>query len=348
MEYKHTRERDELVTQKILRCDDCGDLRVYSYMNNCKIWDDVTLNSRGVIYNRRTGEKTAHAFSKFFNMNQTEETQEQNLPWHSGFRIFKKYDGWLGILYRLNGQHKIATRGSFKSIGALWATEYLKKYDLTKLPDDVTLLFEIICPITKIVVDYNNLEDLILLAAYNRHTGEEYSWDQIRKWAKQFGFKLVPSYEEMWLEHCMVQIKNIPGNELEGFVIRFDNGLRVKIKSEDYFRRSHLLSNLTPLVIWNNMVDGKVPRMVWNEVDQEYHEQLSKIANSLESKYSEIRYEINQQFLSIVDNNNRAEFAKRAINKNHTTALFAHLDKSYNRVDKYIMQQIRPHNNLIE
>lgn len=346
MRYDSVDERDELVKEKLLRCDDRGVLRVYSYTNWCKTWNYLTLNSRGIILNRKTGEVVAQPFPKFFNMDQIEDTQERNLPWSDGFRIFKKYDGWLGILYRDDGQHRIATRGSFKSVGAVWATEFLKKYDLTYLPDEVTLLFELICPATKIVVDYGDREDLVLLAAYNRHTGEEYDWQHVEDWSDQFGFTLTESYDQQCLEHCREQIKSVPGDELEGFVIRFNNGLRVKIKSEDYFRRSHLMAGLTPLNIWATMVDGKVPEEMWSIIDVDYHDTLNGLVKTLESQYLNMRQEINHQFISIVDRESRGEFARAANKVSHTPAMFARLDQQVKRVDDYVMKLIRPGGNV--
>ncbi len=350
MKYDFIEERDKLVEERVLRCDDYGNLRIYSYVNWCKTWNDITLNSRGIIYNRKTGEIISRPFPKFFNMDQRIETQERNLPWKNGFRIFKKYDGWLGILYRDGGQHRIATRGSFKSTGALWATEYLKKYDLTELPDEVTLLFELICPGTHIVVDYGDREDLILLAAYNRHTGEEYDWEQVEKWSKKFGFTITESYDQNWLGYCRGQIKTVAGNELEGFVIKFNNGLRVKIKSEDYFRRSHILSGLTPLNIWVTMIDGKVPQEIWDIVDVDYHHTLEKISNILESRYLEIRKEINYQYICIVESaqEGRGVFAEQAKTMSHQPAMFARLDGKEKSVDNYVMKLIRPHMNITE
>lgn len=347
MIFSEIEKRDKLVEEKLLRCDDQGDLRVYSYTNWCKIWNDITMNSRGIIFNRKTGEIISRPFPKFFNMDQTAETQERNLPWQDGFRIFQKYDGWLGILYRDGGQYRIATRGSFQSTGALWATEFLKEYDLTGLPDEVTLLFELICPATKIVVDYHNREELVLLAAYNRHTGEEYGWEQVEAWGDKFGFGVADSYDSNHLKYCRLQIESTSGLELEGFVIRFNNGLRVKIKSDDYFRRSKMRSHLTLLTIWENMVCGEVPQEFWDAIDDDYHDALSKITVAMESRYFEIRQEINHQFVSIVDIQDRKEFAIAAQKLSHTPAMFARRDKQEKRVDDYVMKFIRPHNNII-
>jgi len=347
MKYGFIEERDRLVEEKLLRCDDLGDLRIYSYINWCKVWNDITLNSRGIIYNRKTGEVVAQPFPKFFNMNQRMETQEYNLPWHDGFRIFRKEDGWLGILYRVDGQHRIATRGSFGSPGAIWGTEYLKKYDLTELPDEVTLLFELICPATRIVVDYGDREDMVLLAAYNRHTGEEYSWKQVEEWSRKFGFTLVESYDQNWLGYCRGQIKTVSGAELEGFVIRFNNGLRVKIKSDNYFWRSSLLMSLTPLNIWATMHYGVVPQDVWEQTDVDYHEKLDEISRALELEYNRVQTEIYQQFDQIEEREDRAIFAQQAQKMSHQSAMFALLDGRFECVDNYIMKVIRPHKNVI-
>lgn len=358
MIFPEVAKRDKLVEEGLLRYDDLDgtDLRIYNYTNYCKTWNEITLNSRGIIFNRKTGEVAARTFPKFFNMNERIDTQERNLPWHRGFRIFNKEDGWFGSLYRHAGQHKVASRGSFTSPGALWATEFIRRFDLTDLPDEVTLLFEMICPITKIVVDYGNREDLVLLSAYNRHTGEEYDWEQIEKWSEQFGFTLVESHNETWLGACRGLLKTIPGNEQEGFVIRFNNGFRIKMKSEDYFRRHHLLSNLTPLVMWNNMVDGKVPKDVWTQVDVEYHGLLYDIVVVLEKQYLVLCSEIYKEFDNIYFHEfggmmhqvPRGDFASKAQKVKHTSAMFSLLDGHYHKVDGYVMKRIRPNNNELD
>ncbi len=353
MIYDFIEKRDRLVEEKLLRCDDLGDLRVYSYVNYCKTWNNITLNSRGIILNKKTGEVVALPFRKFFNVNQTEDTQEKDLPWKDGFRIFRKEDGWLGILYRYNGQYRIATRGSFKSTGAIWATEFLKRYDLEGLPDEVTLLYELICPETKIVVNYGDTEDLILLAAYNRFTGEEYPWEQVEEWSKKFGFTLAESYTQDWLGYCRGQIKTVPGDELEGYVIRFNNGLRVKIKSEDYFRLSHLLSGLTPLNIWGEMKEGYVPQglLQWCGLGVDHYLLLSKITSHLQREYAKLYSQIREDFDKLTWNCGtvqRATFAKAVQTMNNQPALFALFDGFENRVDDYIMKRIRPHGNVIK
>ncbi|HRF99146.1 MAG TPA: hypothetical protein PLZ51_28235, partial [Aggregatilineales bacterium] len=74
-----------------------------------------------------------------------------------------KMDGSLGILYRWQGAYYIATRGNFDSDQAIWATIFLRThYDLHNLADEYTLLFEIIYPDNRIVVNYGQRQDLVL------------------------------------------------------------------------------------------------------------------------------------------------------------------------------------------
>ena len=131
-------------------------------------------NARGHIYDTRTGECVAFPFPKFFNLGENEENLPEKFPWHEPYEIYEKMDGWLGVLYRHEGRFKIASRGSFHSTGAVWASTHLQAFDLSVLPEEATLVFEIIHPEHKIILNYEGREMLIVLAAFNRRTGEEY------------------------------------------------------------------------------------------------------------------------------------------------------------------------------
>jgi RNA ligase len=365
--------RDELVDQQMLRCDDRGDLRIYTYTDNCTYtaaWNDITTHSRGIILNRSTGEVVARPFSKFFNMGEREETMERNLPWTEDYLVFEKMDGWLGILYRDKSEYCVATRGSFDGMGmGSWATQFLRRnHDLTGLPDEVTLVFEIVCPDTHIIVDYGGREALVLLAAFNRHTGEEYEWDQVTEWATKFGFSL-PRVFGNDVQACQALLTTHAGNEMEGFVIRFTNGLRVKIKGEDYKRRAAIISNLTPLAIWKAMRDDTLTTDYREAIDADYIELYDQLTDALWDQYHVIDREIRTEFgrvcgslltekglilegtgPSLASNLERKEFALRvqSLGIQHKSAMFAMLDNKTDAVRNYIIKQIRPsHNELV-
>src|SRR5262249_28316353 len=144
-------------------------------------WDDLTRNSRGHIYNLQTGECVAWPFPKFFNLGENAASLPEKFPWDQPYEIMEKMDGWLGVLYRHDGKFKVASRGSFHSSGAQWATEHLQGFDLSCLPNEVTLCFEIIAPEHRIILDYGSERKLVILAGFNRLTGEEHLRSQVEE-----------------------------------------------------------------------------------------------------------------------------------------------------------------------
>src|SRR5258708_3429749 len=118
-------------------------------------WNDVERVSRGLIVNYLTYELVALPFTKFFGLEQQPETSLLNLP-SSECEVTAKMDGSLGILYWCSDGPAIATRGSFTSDQAIWATKFLReRFDLSGLDRDITLLFEIIYPENRVVLDYD-------------------------------------------------------------------------------------------------------------------------------------------------------------------------------------------------
>ena len=109
-----------------------------------RVWNGVTLQCRGLILNEKQ-EVVARPFRKFFNLG---ECDNRLLPGEP-FEVYEKLDGSLGILYWLNDQPYIATRGSFTSEQALQANRILmEKYSFTlpSLEKSKTYLFEIFTP----------------------------------------------------------------------------------------------------------------------------------------------------------------------------------------------------------
>ncbi len=349
--------RDELIDQGLLRCDDKGDLRIYNYTQACLhsgAWNPITTNSRGIVLNRKTGEVVARPFPKFFNVGERQDTFEDNLPWDEGFTVFEKLDGWLGTLYRYEGEYYIATRGSFDGMGAApWATKRLRTHNLTGLPDEATLIFELICPQTKIIVDYGDKEDLVLLAAYNRHTGEEYAWSQVETWGRKFGFTL-PKIFGSDLAALREFLAKYNGKEAEGFVIRFTSGLRVKMKGEDYIKKASLMSNMTPLALWKAMEgkNGEIDPSFREAIDADWYELFDSIAQALRDQYQQVLREIETEYLTFerIDDEpaTRKTFALAVQRSDlkHKKCMFSKLDGK--SIDDYIWRQIRPTDNELK
>ncbi len=292
---EQVRKREEYVAQGLIRSDrtDDGTLAVYTYTDACTFanaWDDVTRNSRGHIYNVESGECVAWAFPKFFNLGENLESQGELFAWDGPYEILDKLDGWLGVLYRHEGKFKVSTRGSFHSSGSLWATEEIQKYDLGCLPEEATLCFEILTPEQLIILYYVDERKLVILAAFNRLTGDEYTRDEVSYWARQIGLPLVVLHPLMPLEELKRKQKEL--EKVEGFVIRFPDGRRVKVKTEWYLDLARIMSNLTPIVVWEAMKDGKVGQSFLEKVPEELRRLAESYVARIEGQYARVRQHI--------------------------------------------------------
>lgn len=206
-----------------------GDLLLFDYTTAAH-WNFFECVSRGLIINRKTGEVVARPFDKFFHWLEGGRVSKGHI-----ISITEKVDGSLGILLRDKGKYHITTRGSFESAQGQWATEFLNThFDLADLPDELTSLFEIIYPENQIVVDYGQREDLILLAARNRFTGEYLPFfPEIYELAQKYGFSLPKVYQFNNIADIFVATGKNETN-YEGWVVEFSDGQRFKFKLDWY------------------------------------------------------------------------------------------------------------------
>jgi RNA ligase len=231
------------------------------------VWLPFERLSRGLIINNQTGEIIARPFDKFFNYGQGGRYPE---PGATIEQVTDKIDGSLGILYTdaNDGVRKIATRGSFDGEQAQWATRFLQQHHaaLATTPLGVpTLLFEIVYPQNRIVVDYGDKEGLILLAAREPQSGRYLSYSNLLVIARQFGLEITPDnayrngYEYMAeAEDIQRYLAGKADHNFEGFVAHFSDGSLFKFKSAEYLRVHRLVSSLSFNRVLEAIRDGKI------------------------------------------------------------------------------------------
>jgi RNA ligase len=148
-------------------------LAILNYTERCqyeRAWTDVTRTCRGLIVRDGTGEVLARPWAKFFNYG---EHPEGSLDLSAPAEVTDKMDGSLGILYRAGNEWAIATRGSFASDQARWATAWFQRYANPDFFDPRnTYLFEVIAHWNRIVVQYD-WEGLVLLGIVETETGRD-------------------------------------------------------------------------------------------------------------------------------------------------------------------------------
>lgn len=229
----------------VRRGGDNGNLRIFNYGKEAftgKGYTQAEVLCRGLIIDANTGEIVARAFDKFFNYG---ERGINISPSGKIKNVYEKIDGNLGVLYRDNGKYKISTRGRMDTDTALWATEFLNKhYDLTGLENELTLIFEIISPYSKVIVDYEGLEDLVLLAARNRYNGEYVDITKLMELADRYGFSLPDTYSLNSIDDIIAMSDGLDNNA-EGYVVEYEDGSRWKVKGKEYRHLAHLVITLS-------------------------------------------------------------------------------------------------------
>lgn len=258
-------------------------LRLYCYSESTvyeRAWDDITMLARGVILDPAAKRVVATPFPKFFNVGERAESIP-DLP----FETFEKLDGSLIILFHHAGQWRTATKGSLGSDQAKWAAAWIDQYDLAPLDPETTYLAEAIYPENRIVVRYADT-GLFLLAAY-RGDGTEAEYTELRDLAGQLGWPLAIRHPFDSISELLALAKTLPSSE-EGYVLRFSNGLRLKVKGDEYCRIHRMVSGLSPLSMWEAMQAGDDLAAIRKELPEEFWADFDAITALLQQRIDDL------------------------------------------------------------
>src|ERR1017187_4459144 len=223
-------------------------------------WDAVIRKCRGIIYDVVTDEIIARNFEKFFNLGTANMPETNPANWEESLyapkepEVWEKMDGFLCTAYAYNGQTYIASKGSFDSIHAKWATAWYAANVKGEWPLGYTPVFEGICSSIRIVVDYEDFEGLVLLALVNNETGEELNRESTRIWATANGVETPDTYDLTWQAASMKAIDTTVEN-FEGYVLVWrrpgQTPFRLKVKYVDYLRLHRMVSGVSAKAIYN-------------------------------------------------------------------------------------------------
>lgn len=344
-----------------LRKSEKDGLVLYGYTDKCtfdRAWNDINRMARGIIFEKATGKLVAKPFPKFFNLGEMEETFFDNLP-KASYEAFEKADGSLGIIYHYGGKWNVATRGSLGSEQAVKGAELLKKYETRLMFEQFTYLVEIVYPENKIVVDYGNEEKLVLLGAYLLDKSREVEIDRgiIEAHGADIGMPVAKKYD--YTIEQMIELKKTLPKDEEGFVVRFENGLRVKIKGDEYMKIAKIISQMSPLAFWEAMSHGVVNKEYLAQVPEEFRGEFEPMVTALESAYATVMSEIGEDLRNLPMVDIKTKDGQKTIglilqNKveewrkiKHASAMFPALLHKAEALEKYIMKQIRPTGNVM-
>jgi RNA ligase len=246
---------------------------------------------------------------------------------------------------KIKGEWYMATRGSFTSEQAIKGKELLRKYNFEKLHTDYTYLFEIIYKENRIVCDYD-FEDIVLLGIINTKTGSEVNLHsdtediRIQNIVKNIGFNVVMRYNTFGEGFDV--LKREISNSKEGYVIRFRNGMRMKIKGDEYVRLHRILTNFSTTDIWELLrTKGNMDEFL-ERVPDEFDKWVRMIVMELEAGFENIKFRssIDFEYYKGQSNGDKKEFALAINDNEYRSILFSMWDgKSY---DDIIWKMIKP------
>lgn len=313
-----------------------------------KLWDDYTLSCRGLIIDV-DGNILARPFQKFKNI---EEHNPSEIDMTKNYEIFEKMDGSLIILFYYKKEMKwmVASRGSFISEQCIEAGKMLKPNILEKLDVNYTYLFEIIYPENRIVVNYGNMRDLILLSVINTNNGTELSYDSMLKKYSNI-FTVVKKINHGKINN-LYDLKRLEESNKEGFVVKFSDGFRVKVKFNEYIKLHGILSNVSNVTIWEYLKNDYDFDLLIDQIPDEFNDWIKKTIKKIQIEYNEIERNALKEFIRIYhinnigsdvnygDTENRKRFAIEAIKTKYASILF----RLYNKktYDYIIWSMVKP------
>lgn len=266
-------------------------------------WDEVTLTCRGLILDDDFNI-IARPWRKFFNLGQV------NLPiqFDDPVEVMDKADGSLGILYPdtpgIRGRYSIATRGSFESVQAqqatlMWKARYEDYYNdppESEALKGLTVLFEIIYPENRIVLNYGDMRDLILLGSVDNERGYYYGANQTAVMISWPGEVV----ETLPYKSISEALGHMDRDNAEGYVIRSHNFM-VKLKQPDYLELHRLVTNASPKTVWEQLRAGKSKAEIVSAFPDEFHDYIGGMVDPLLEAYDERLTEILDGYSRAVD-----------------------------------------------
>lgn len=234
-----------------------------------KYWN-LRRECRGLVFDCE-GRVIARRFHKFFNVNEVPETNASLIDLTRPFVITEKMDGSLISPFFTMGKLRFATKQGVTDTTALvekyieacqipyteFCTEWIEK--------GYTSMFEFCSPDTPIVLTYAETS-LKLIGLRNNRDGEYLDHEALVNAVAKYQIPLVKCWtpSEMGIEttdranFTLFEKKIKQTKDLEGFVIRFDDGDMIKIKTNWYFTLNKTLDkikNCSERHLWKSILN---------------------------------------------------------------------------------------------
>jgi len=256
---------------------------------------------RGLII-RHDGVVLAWPMAKFFNLGEPQCPTLPNLP----YEVWEKIDGSLGIFWHDGDSWRCNTRGSFNNEYTQYA---LPEFRLTAPEQwahpEYTYMFEIIIPNDPMQRAVKKDPGIYMIAMRHRWTGSDVRIPRV------FGHtRVADRLPGLTVDDLLEQQQHT--EHTEGWVVRFDNGFRVKIKTDWYLRVFRMLQQMTP----DHIRDLLVEDSKWAEsVPDDLRPQALRIADAIVDRAHELTTRVHRAYGELAGIETRKDFAIAVTNQ---------------------------------
>ena len=172
-----------------------------------KNWNDYTCKARGLFVDTNTGKVVARGYEKFFNVNERRETELEHLLVKfkdKKITLYKKENGFLGILSYVNGEMFFASKSTNKGDFAEYFKNLFYQSDIDKekvenylKENDVTMLFEVIDMVhDPHIIEYPKSKIVLLDIVKNQYEFERLPYEELKKVSKELNTECKTIYKE--------------------------------------------------------------------------------------------------------------------------------------------------------
>lgn len=264
----------------------------YVYVVDDTFNTPISMECRGLKFDR-DGRIIGRPFHKFFNLGERQRIED--VDWSAQHRVQAKLDGSmvhpvlldgdLVFMTRMGATEQAARARRHADAGALDLCRHLVESGLTPM-------FEFTAPENRIVVAYD-LPQLTLLAARDMITGSYLSYDEIARLGQRFAVAVVDDHGQIDDINDFVKRARAEAG-IEGYVLAFDDGHRLKLKTDGYVLRHKALAGVAlekNVLAWvcADAIDDVVPLLPDHIASSvlayrsQVHHAVAEIANGIRS-----------------------------------------------------------------
>ena len=312
--YTQNEDINILGNSKLVKVKKCSpnlySLNFTSRVFHKRLWNESTVQARGLFVDRLTGDVKLRSYNKFFNLNEHSETELNNLANTLVFpvEIRTKENGYLAILGVINDELIFASKSTTEGVHV----DLFKKL-FQKLPEGLqeeikellernncSMMFEVISQEDTHIIKYDQDHLYVLdmiqntLDVNGKHIDVSFSRERLAELdsiLKKYDTQLISIVKTVQQVNTMDELSNIINKELnshhesEGFVLVDSNGFMTKFKGPYYNTWKHRRNRILEPYQQN----GKIPyENCKNEDDRKFADFLSTLEYAVVCKYTSL------------------------------------------------------------